>query len=180
MVREKFGFGKYGSPFIAGTAAADLPFCRIAFYRWWNSEFFKTLSTIQQAFEETFPGIPLLLTDDNNTAGQSNMDVANLNSIAKLISCDPYPTATNAYYGMSRAIYHVGFSCRVLKDLVPSARLMVMPQCFIYHGGHGDIDAMREWASQALKTVPNTLCGIVPRLRGKFSKIMPTCWNFRQ
>ena len=151
MVREKFGFGKYGSPFIAGTAAADLPFCRIAFYRWWNSELFKTLSTIQQAFEETFPGIPLLLTDDNNTAGQSNMDVANLKSIAKLISCDPYPTATNACYGMSRAIYHVGFSCRVLKDLVPSARLMVMPQCFIYHGGHGDIDAMREWASQALK-----------------------------
>ncbi len=151
MVKKQFGFGKYGSPFFNDTPAANRPFERIAFYRWWNSELKKTLSSIQMAFEETFPGIPLLLTDDNNTAGQSNMDVANLNNVAKLISCDPYPTATNAYYGMSRALYHVGFSCRVLKDLVPSAKLMIMPQCFIYHGGYGDTQAMREWSSQALK-----------------------------
>ena len=151
MIKEKFGFGKYGSPFLPDIAETDKPFARIAFYRWWNGELKKSLDRIQKSFKSAFPGVPFMLLDDNNTAGQSNLDAANLNKLAELVSCDPYPTAANAFYGMSRALYHVGFSCRVLRDLVPSAKLMIMPQCFIYHGNYGDKYAMLEWASQALK-----------------------------
>ena len=151
QVKREYGFGKYGVPFMPGTAAADIPYARIAFYRWWHVRLRDGLARLQKACKEVFPGVPMHLMDDNNCSGQSNMDVAVMNGLAELISCDPYPTSTNAHYGMARALYHVGFSCRVLRDLVPSAKLMVMPQCFIYHGGHGDIAAMREWASQALK-----------------------------
>ena len=40
-----------------------------------------------------------------------------------------------------------------------------MPQCFIYHGRHGDKNDMREWASQALKNGAGHLfwyCGNAP------------------
>lgn len=150
-IRQEYGFGRFGSPFDPECAAADLPLARIAFYRWWNAELKKTFARHQASFKAVFPGKPFHLTTDNNVSGQSNLDAANLNDIAELIACDPYPTSANASYGMARAIYHTGFSTRVLHDLVPNAQVMTMPQCFIYHGAHGDPAAMREWASQALK-----------------------------
>ena len=151
LVKREYGFGKYGVPFIPGTPEADLPFARIAFYRWWNRRLKTCLARLQTACKEVFPGVPVMLLDDNNCSGQSILDAAVMNGLAELISTDPYPTSTNAHFGMARALYHVGFSCRVLRDLVPSAKLMAMPQCFVYHGGHGDLPAMREWASQAIK-----------------------------
>ena len=150
-IKAKFGYGKYGIPFIAGVPEENKPFAYAAFYRWWNREVVKSLGGLQAVQKEVFPQVPVLLFNDNNCSGQSYIDAAALNGTAEMISTDPYPTATNAYFGMHRALYHVGFSCRVLRDLVPGARLMVMPQAFIYHGNHGDLAAMREWASQALK-----------------------------
>gem|GEM_PF-5275969 len=150
-IRKDYGFGKYGVPFLEDVPAEDKPFARIAFYRWWNAQLLASTIRYQEAVNELLPGVTMLFVNDNNTAGQSNLDAANLNGPAKLVSTDPYPTSTNASYGMARALYHVGFSCRVLRDLVPSAKLMLTPQCFIYHGGHGDAEAMGEWCSQGLK-----------------------------
>ena len=150
-IRKTFGYGKYGVPFLNDVAEKDRPFAYVAFYRWWNREMKKSLGGVQKVQKEVFPDMPVLIFNDNNCSGQSYIDAANINGTAEIISTDPYPTATNAYFGMHRALYHVGFSCRVLKDLVPDARLMVMPQAFIYHGAHGDLAAMREWASQAMK-----------------------------
>lgn len=147
----EYGFGKYGVPFLEDVSDTDMPFARIAFYRWWNHELLDALLRFRKAANEVLPGVAMNLFDDNNTAGQSVIDAALVNGYADLTSCDPYPTSTNASYGMARALYHVGYSCRVLKDLVPSARLILMPQCFIYHGGHGDVAAMGEWLSQGLK-----------------------------
>ena len=150
-VRSEYGSGKYGVPFLPGIAPEDVPFARIAFYRWWNRELKKNLAGVQNAVHETFPGLPVMLTCDSNTAGQSYLDIANLNGLAEMLGTDPYPTSTSALYGMGRALYHVGFSCRVVNDLAPSAQLMAVLQCFNYHGSHGDLPAMREWVSQALK-----------------------------
>ena len=150
-VKAEYGFGKFGNPFLENVSAQEKPFCRIAFFRWWNHELLENTKRFQEAAKELLPGVPMLFLNDNNTAGQSTLDVANLNGPAEMAACDPYPTSTNASYGMQRALYHVGYSTRVLRDLVPSAQILVMPQCFIYHGGYGDAAAMGEWCSQALK-----------------------------
>ena len=164
-IRRDYGYGKYGNFMQPGVSAADRPFARIAFFRWWNAELHKSLAMFQKNFKEVLPDVPYHLMTDNNVSGQSVVDVANLNDIAELIACDPYPTSTAASYGMARAIYHTGFSTRVLHDLVSNARIITMPQCFIYHGRHGNVNDMREWASQALKNGAEHLfwyCGGAP------------------
>lgn len=150
-VSKEYGFGKYGIPFIPEVTSEELPFARIAFYRYWNNELLKNFTHIQNVAKEVFPDAVMNIFDDNNCSGQSTIDAANFNGTAKLIACDCYPTSTAAHYGKSRAIYHTGFSCRVMSDLVPSAKLMLIPQGFVYHGGHGNEAAMREWVSQGLK-----------------------------
>ncbi len=150
-VRKDYGFGKFGIPFFSEVSAADLPFARIAFYRYWNCELVKNFTKLQKVVKEVFPDTIMNIFDDNNCSGQSTIDAALYNGTAELIAVDTYPTSTCASYGMARALYHTGFSCRVLGDLVPSAKLMVIPQGFVYHGGHGNDAAMREWVSQALK-----------------------------
>ncbi len=150
-VKTEYGFGKYGIPDAYMAADSDTPFKRIAFYRRWNAEMKESLSQWQKAVNKVFPNVPFKLTTNNNTSGCSMLDLSNLNGLAQLIACDPYPTSTTALFNNDRALYHVGFSTKVLNDLVPGARTMVMPQCFIYHGGAPSKADMREWASQALK-----------------------------
>ena len=165
VIRKKYGFGKFGSCFAGNVAEKDMPFARIAFYRYWNDELYTSLKLFRDAFKSVLPNIPYHLMTDNNVSGLSVVDVANLNDIAEVMACDPYPTSTAASYSMARAIYHTGFSTRVLHDLVPEAKIITMPQCFIYHGRHGDKNDMREWASQALKNGAEHLfwyCGSAP------------------
>ncbi len=165
VIRKDYGFGKFGSCFADGVAEKDLPFARIAFYRYWNNELYTSLKLFRDAFKSVLPDTPYHLMTDNNVAGQSIVDIANLNDIAEVMACDPYPTSTAAFYSMARAIYHTGFSTKVLHDLAPNAKIITMPQCFIYHGRHGDKNDMREWASQALKNGAEHLfwyCGNAP------------------
>ncbi|MBE6403789.1 MAG: hypothetical protein E7039_08730 [Lentisphaerae bacterium] len=164
-IRKNYGFGKFGSCFAEDTAEKDLPFARIAFYRYWNNELHTSLKLFRDAFKSVLPNTPYHLMTDNNVSGLSVVDVANVNDIAEIMACDPYPTSTAASYSMARAIYHTGFATRVLRDLVPNAKIITMPQCFIYHGRHGDKTDMREWASQALKNGAEHLfwyCGNAP------------------
>ena len=164
-IRKNYGFGKFGSPFAGNVAEKDQPFSRIAFYRYWNNELRTSLKLFQEAFRAAVPNTPYHLMTDNNVSGQSIVDIANLSDLAENIACDPYPTSTAASYSMARAIYHTGFSTKVLHDLAYNSRIITMPQCFIYHGRHGDKHDMREWASQALKNGASHLfwyCGNAP------------------
>ncbi|MBR4222282.1 MAG: DUF4350 domain-containing protein [Victivallales bacterium] len=66
-------------------------------------------------------------------------------------SVDPYPTATFASCGRERALYHTGFSAKMLHDMTPGTKNHIYIQAFNYWGRSPTRDNMREWASQALK-----------------------------
>jgi glycosyl hydrolase family 42 (putative beta-galactosidase) len=151
QVKEKTGFGKYGLPNRGGKDDKDTPFRRIAFWRWWNSNYAHMLKLSGKAMK-AIKDVPHLGINVNTTGGMHGLvDFTELTEYSDWASCDPYPTATAAYYGMDRALFHTGFSVKLTSDLAPKSRTMVMPQAFIYHGGKPSPADMREWASQGLK-----------------------------
>jgi len=85
------------------------------------------------------------------------IDVARHAAYSDVVSADPYPTATLAYYGRERALYQTGFSTKYLADLAVGKRVCIMPQAFIYQGGAPTVVRVREWASQAIKNGANIL-----------------------
>lgn len=146
------GFGKYGlADYFETTPSPDAPFRRIAFWRYWNKRMAATLKAVYDKSHETLPGVPVKGVDRNTVSGICTLDMAQIAPACDWVCCDPYPTSTSANYGMSRALYHTGFSAKVTGDLSVGADLAVTPQDFIYHGGKPSPDEMREWASQAMK-----------------------------
>jgi len=97
-IKAEYGFGKYGIPDAYMPADSDTPFKRIAFYRWWNAELKESLRQWQDAVNKIFPDVPFMAITNNNTSGCSMVDLSNLNGMAKLIACDPYPTSTTAFF----------------------------------------------------------------------------------
>ena len=87
----------------------------------------------------------------NNCGTICTSDVALLSPYAEVIGTDPYPTSSKTFGGIGRAIYHTGFSVRLLHDLAVKSRICATPQMFIYHGGAPTPEYVREWTSQALK-----------------------------
>ncbi len=150
-IKESTGFGKFGLHDAFAKADADTPFRRIAFWRYWNRNFAGYLRATTAKSREVAPGIPYLAINRNTCSGMCELDLAALSPHAEWFSCDPYPTSTRSFFGMARALYHTGFSVRMVHDLANRSRTGVMPQGFIYHGGRPTPDDMREWASQALK-----------------------------
>ena len=150
-IREQTGFGKFGLYDNGAKANADTQFHRIAFWRWWNGRFSEYLRTTSGAFHKAVPGVPYLAVNRNNCGGIDPLDAALLSPYADIIGADPYPTSSKVFGGMGRAIYHTGFSVKLLHDLANRSRTCVMPQMFIYHGGAPTPAYAKEWASQALK-----------------------------
>ncbi len=150
-VKENFGFGKYGLPDEYADPAPDQPFQRIAFWRFWNHNFAVNMARQQKFIREHWPEVPFFGVNRNTCAGISPLNVTTQTIHTDWIGCDPYPTSAAALFGISRALYHTGFSVKMLADLAPKSRIAVMPQCFVYHGRRPTPDNMREWASQALK-----------------------------
>ena len=106
---------------------------------------------VRAKVKEVFPGVDFKSIDRNTVSGVCSVDVALLGPHSDWISCDPYPTSTSNKYGLSRALYHPGFSAKMLGDLATGSKLCVTPQNFIYHGGRPKPAEMREWASQCIK-----------------------------
>ncbi len=150
-IKSSAGFGKFGLHDAFAKTDADTPFRRIAFWRYWNRNFAVYLRDTTVKAREVAPGIPYLAINRNTCSGMCELDLAALSPYAEWFSCDPYPTSTRSFFGMARALYHTGFSVRMVHDLANRSRTGVMPQAFIYHGGRPTPDDIREWASQALK-----------------------------
>jgi glycosyl hydrolase family 42 (putative beta-galactosidase) len=150
-VKEKTGFGKYGLPDYFAKPDKDTPFRRIAFRRWWNTNYTAMLKESRSALRK-IKAVPYLGLNINTTAGlQGMVDFSEMTGYTEWVGCDPYPTATAATYGMARALFHTGFNVKLVTDLATKSRTVVMPQAFIYHGGKPSPADIREWASQALK-----------------------------
>lgn len=151
-IKATTGFGKFGlyDPFAEPTP--NIEFERIAFWRWWNGNFSRFCRDVHAKVKEVFPGIEFKSIDRNTVSGVCPTDVALLSPYSDWISCDPYPTSTAGNYGLSRALYHPGFSAKMLGDLAAQTKLCITPQNFIYHGGRPRPEEIREWASQCLKT----------------------------
>lgn len=150
-IRASTGFGRFGLYDAFAEPSAQAPFERIAFWRWWNRNMARFCQDVQAKVHEVFPGVDFKSIDRNTVSGVCPTDVALLSPYSDWISCDPYPTSTAASYGRGRALYHPGFSAKMLGDLASRSRLCVTPQNFIYHGGRPEPEEMREWASQCMK-----------------------------
>ena len=152
VIKEKYGFGKYGLPAFDGSANDEESLKRIALIRYWHDEYRKNMEEWTKVIRRLFPNSIWHVTNSNTVCGQSMLDVAMFDGLGDEISCDPYPTSTKALLGMERAIYHTGYSTKIVHDLVPNTTTQSILQGFIYHGGQPSINDMREWASQAIKT----------------------------
>lgn len=150
-IKATTGFGKFGLHDHFAEPTADSEFTRIAFWRWWNGNFAVFCREVGAKVKEVFPGVDFKSIDRNTVSGVCPVDVALLGPHSDWISCDPYPTSTSNKYGLSRALYHPGFSAKMLGDLATGSKLCVTPQNFIYHGGRPKPAEMREWASQCIK-----------------------------
>lgn len=150
-IKTKYGFGKFGLPNFHGTQDQNSQFRRIAFWRWWNDRFAVYLKQTSAQFRKKLPGIPYMAFNRNNCGTICNLDVAQLSPDAEVIGTDPYPTSSKVFGGIGRAIYHTGFSVRLLHDLANRSRTCATLQLFIYHGGSPTPEYVREWTSQALK-----------------------------
>ena len=150
-IRNKTGFGKYGLYDFHGGPDVQNQFRRIAFWRWWNNRFLEYLKQTSDALRKAVPGLPYLAVNRNNCGGLDQLDMALLSPAAEIAGTDPYPTSSKVFGGIGRAIYHTGFSVKLLHDLANVSRTCVMPQMFIYHGGAPTAAYTREWISQAVK-----------------------------
>jgi hypothetical protein len=150
-IKATTGFGRFGLYDGFAEPTPNIEFERIAFWRWWSANFARYCREVQAKVREVFPGVDFKSTNRNTVSGVCPMDVALLSPYSDWISCDPYPTSTAASYGLGRALYHPGFSAKMLGDLAAQAKLCATPQNFIYRGGRPRPEEMREWASQCLK-----------------------------
>ena len=151
-VKAETGFGKYGFQDFGATAQdADAPFRRIAFWRYWNRRFADYLKATTAAIRALDPTLLYEGFNRNTCSGICCLDLAALTAESPMVGCDPYPTSAKSFFGMSRAIYHTGFSVKMVHDLAPRSVTRVYLQGFIYHGGRPTPADLREWAAQALK-----------------------------
>ncbi len=150
-IREKYGFGKYGLPDYFAELDADHPFRCIAFNRYFNDKFLEVSIKWRDAWREVLPGVPMKMATNNTCGGLSMLDYSLFDKHADWLACDPYPTSAKYTNTYPRALYHTGFNTKLLADLAPTAKTMIMPQCFIYCSGRPVPSDLREWASQALK-----------------------------
>ena len=150
-IKANYGFSKFGLPDLRGKPDRNSQFRRIAFWRWWNDRFAVYLKQTSEQFRKELPGVPYLAVNRNNCGSICCVDAALFSPDAEVFGTDPYPTSSKAFGGIGRAIYHTGFSVRLLRDLASRSRICAMPQMFIYHSGSPTPEYVREWTSQALK-----------------------------
>ena len=152
-IKGSFGYGKFGLfDNFAENNDEDAPFRRIAFMHWWNNEFCKAKATEHSKIKKLLPKVPYMPLVINAT--RSNRGIVSIPQIAEhadWLGIDPYPTSCMAAFSRERALYHTGFSVKLLQDLAPNCKTYVYTQGFKYCGKSPTPENIREWASQALK-----------------------------
>lgn len=149
-IKSEYGYDKYGLYDSQAKVDGDTPFERIAFWRWWNAAAAKNLGELKEFFAKLTPGVPFMSFNVNATGALGYEDVTALAPSTDWVSSDPYPSKTMAKFSRARALYHVGFTTKVMADLGHKP-VRIMPQLFIYYGGTPTPGDIREWTSQALK-----------------------------
>ena len=150
-IKKEYGAGKYGLSDDFSADDKDIDFKRIATCRWINDEFLRANKIWQAELKKVLPGVPFKMGTNNTCGGMAPLDYALYEGVADILAVDPYPTSARYVFGSARALYHTGFTTRMLNDLAPGVMTLVMPQSFIYCSGRPVPSDMREWASQAMK-----------------------------
>ncbi|MDD4180908.1 MAG: beta-galactosidase trimerization domain-containing protein, partial [Victivallaceae bacterium] len=152
-IKQDYGFGKFGlyDYYADAKSERQSEFNHIAFWSWWSEEYCKVRRRDREILNKFAPDVPYLV-NFNSCSTFRYLDLTRISFILDYISCDPYPTATLALHGRDRALYHTGFSTKLVNDMaVPGVKTCVMPQGFIYHSRGPTPEDIREWASQAMK-----------------------------
>ena len=152
-IKKDFGFGKFGiyDYYADADSKWQSPFNHIAFWSWWSDEYSKIRKKDQAVVKRLAPNVPYLI-NFNSCSCFNYPDFTRISTAVDWVSCDPYPTATLALHGRDRALYHTGFSTKLIHDsAAPGVKTCVMPQAYIYHGRGPSPEDIREWASQAMK-----------------------------
>ncbi|MBQ9369389.1 MAG: hypothetical protein IJT83_16530 [Victivallales bacterium] len=152
-IRTRYGYGKVGLfDHFASNDDPDAPFRRIAFMRWWNDRVVSYLAEEQALVRKYAPNALYMSVTFNTVSTFRGIEVLpDFARVSDANSVDPYPTATFASCGRERALYHTGFSAKMLHDMTPGTKNHIYIQAFNYWGRSPTRDNMREWASQALK-----------------------------
>jgi len=153
-IRKDFGAGRFGLyDFYGPKRDNDIEdgLARVAFWRWWHARYTAFLAQQQRLVKELAPGKDLMAVNPNYTGGVAPLSIALCEKYSDWVSCDPYPSGCMSNFGRERALYHTGFSARLVHDLSGGRPTLVMPQGFHYTGGPPTPGMIREWASQALK-----------------------------
>ncbi|MHB9028757.1 MAG: beta-galactosidase trimerization domain-containing protein, partial [Candidatus Latescibacterota bacterium] len=79
------------------------------------------------------------------------LDQELLYDITDGFSADPYPTATLNRDGRARALWHTGFTAKLVTDLAAGKPSTMILQAFAFDGHRPVAENLREWASQAAK-----------------------------
>ena len=153
-IKATHGFGKYGLfDNFAANDDADAPFRRIAFLKYWNEKVIGFKKNERDLVKHYAPNVPFMAVNAFNTVSTFRgievfPDFAEVSDIGCV---DPYPTSTLAQCGRERALYHTGFSGKMLKDMNGNKLTAVYAQAFNYCGRAPTQENLREWASQAIK-----------------------------
>ena len=152
-IRMHYGYGKVGLfDHFASNDDPDAPFRRIAFMRWWNDRVVSYLVEEQALVRKYAPNALFMSVTFNTVSTFRGIEVfPNFARVSDINSVDPYPTATLSSCGRERALYHTGFSTKMLHDLTPGTKNHIYIQAFNYWGRSPTRENMREWTSQALK-----------------------------
>ena len=152
-IKHDFGFSKFGlyDYYDDVNSERQSAFNHIAFWSWWSEEYCKIRKKDKAVAEQLAPEVPYLI-NFNSCSSFRYLDFTRISTAMHWIGCDPYPTATMAFHGRNRALYHTGFSTKLIHDsAAPGVKTCIMPQGFVYHGRGPSPENIREWASQAIK-----------------------------
>ncbi len=149
-------------PGILNKNPLDVALLRIAVWRWLNDQLYEHARREYRIVKTFAPQVPYFAYNRNAISILDFMtkysphtidlvDQARYYDVTDGYSADPYPTANLKSQGQIRALYHVGFICKLMTDLAGGKPSKLIEQAFLFHDRIPTPDNIREWASQAAK-----------------------------
>ncbi len=140
----------------------DAALLRIAMWRWLNGRLHDAAAHEHGIVRRLAPGKPHYAYNRNAinirdvlvkevSHSIDFLDQARMYDVTDGFAADPYPTAPLARDGRERALYHTGFTAKLVTDLAAGKPTKMILQAFTYGGHTPTPDNLREWASQAAK-----------------------------
>ncbi len=149
-------------PGILNKEPLDVALLRIAVWRWLNDQLYERARREYKIVKTYAPQVPYFAYNRNaiqivdfmtkyspNTIDR--VDQARYYDVTDGYSADPYPTINLKAQGQLRALYHVGFVCKMMTDLSGGKPTKLIEQAFSFHDRMPTPANIREWASQAAK-----------------------------